>query len=99
MYMYMYMYMYVFTCYISLLLFIVDYNDCILCLAFVFSFCREFGARVFNIKALLKTVAGTFVHSDKNVRAEVSVMRYSTRTMLVISRSLCVCVCVSVIIG
>ncbi len=77
----------------------MDYNDCIQSLAFVLFLCREFGAKVFNIKALLKTVAGTFVHSDKNVRAEVSVMKYSTRTMLVISRSLCVCVCVSVIIG
>ena len=32
---------------------------------------REFGAKVFNMKALLKSVPGVFEHSDKNVRAEV----------------------------
>ena len=32
---------------------------------------REFGARVFNVKTLLKATPGVFEHSDKNVRAEV----------------------------
>ena len=36
--------------------------------------CREFGARVMNIKVLMGKVPSLFEHSDKNVRAEVSVV-------------------------
>ncbi len=34
--------------------------------------CREFGAKVLNLKVLMKAVPSLFEHSDKNVRAEVS---------------------------
>lgn len=34
--------------------------------------CREFGAKVLNLKILMKAVPSLFEHSDKNVRAEVS---------------------------
>ena len=34
--------------------------------------CSEFGAKVVNMKGLLKSMPGMFKHSDKNVRAEVS---------------------------
>ena len=34
--------------------------------------CSEFGAKVVNVKLLLKSMPGMFEHSDKNVRAEVS---------------------------
>ena len=40
----------------------------------IYIFNREFGARVFNIKQLLKSIPGMFEHSDKTVRAEVSVI-------------------------
>ena len=33
--------------------------------------CREFGARVFNLKILMKSILPLFEHNDKNVRAEV----------------------------
>lgn len=33
---------------------------------------REFGASVVNLKMLMKAVPALFLHSDKNVRAEVS---------------------------
>jgi hypothetical protein len=36
---------------------------------------REFGARVLNLKILMKAVPTLFEHSDKNVRAEVSLDR------------------------
>ena len=35
-------------------------------------FGREFGAKVINLKVLMKAVPALFVHSDKTVRAEVS---------------------------
>ena len=34
--------------------------------------CSEFGAKVINLKTLMKALPGLFEHSDKNVRAEVS---------------------------
>ena len=33
---------------------------------------RAFGAKVMNMKQLMKALPGMFEHSDKNVRAEVS---------------------------
>ena len=33
--------------------------------------CREFGAKVVNVKQLLKAMPGMFEHSDKTARAEV----------------------------
>ena len=36
--------------------------------------CRQFGAKVLSLKILMKAVPGLFEHSDKNVRAEVSVL-------------------------
>ena len=45
-----------------------------ICTMYLFN--REFGARVFNIKQLLKTIPGMFEHSDKTVRAEVSDLVY-----------------------
>ena len=33
--------------------------------------CREFGAKVINLKTLMKALPSLFEHSDKNVRAEV----------------------------
>lgn len=35
---------------------------------------QEFGARVFNIKQLLKSIPGMFEHSDKTVRAEAKLL-------------------------
>ena len=35
--------------------------------------CREFGARVINLKILMKSILPLFEHNDKNVRAEVRV--------------------------
>jgi hypothetical protein len=34
---------------------------------------REFGAKVMNLKTLMKALPSLFEHSDKNVRAEVSI--------------------------
>ena len=38
--------------------------------------CREFGAKVVNVKQLLKAMPGMFEHNDKNVRAEVRLITY-----------------------
>ena len=35
---------------------------------------REFGAKVINVKMLMKAVPPLFEHSDKNVRAEVGIV-------------------------
>lgn len=37
----------------------------------IVSLYREFGAKVINVKVLLKALPSVFVHTDKNVRAEV----------------------------
>ena len=39
---------------------------------------REFGAKVMNVKLLMKALPTMFEHSDKNVRAEVTVAAYTS---------------------
>ena len=43
---------------------------CVFCYSGIFS-SREFGAKVLNLKTLMKALPSLFEHSDKNVRAEV----------------------------
>ena len=62
----------------------------------VLSFCSEFGAKVMNVKQLMKAMPDMFVHSDKNVRAEVCVVCLSVCQCVcvcVVSLSVCQCVC------
>ncbi len=49
----------------------------VLCCVYIYIYCislscREFGAKVMNVKILMKAIPALFEHSDKNVRAEVS---------------------------
>ena len=52
-------------------------------------FYSEFGSKVMNMKLFLKSLAGLFEHSDKNVRAEVCVL-----CSVHVCSHVCVCVCV-----
>ena len=54
---------------VTLSMFLVNFMMCCF-------FSREFGAKVINLKTLMKALPSLFEHSDKNVRAEVYMYTY-----------------------